>query len=101
MTYPVEMFVHIMEFKDAQPTQTGLVPESQIDVPDQGGTDKLIQSVLNHIPDPKYSSKGSNAALGGKTDPPASLNVPGISLSTVVWPKDSLVLNVNYTQFGL
>ena len=57
-----------------QPGQTGLNPEDPTPLDGSDPETKLIKSVLNHIPDPKYTDK--NAVMGGDTDPEASMNVP-------------------------
>ena len=57
-----------------QPGQTGLNPEDATPLDGSDPETKLIKSVLNHIPDPKYTDK--NAVMGGDTDPEASMNVP-------------------------
>ena len=77
LTYPVEMFIHIMEFKNAQ-NPNGIGPDYE-NTGGENGVDpsaKLIKCVLGHIPDPKYSDAPDG-------DPPPSINTPGLATSSI------------------
>lgn len=70
LTYPVEMFLHIMEFKNSQPKEAS----AEVEV-EEG--DPITRSVISHIPDPKYpAGKAGKAAKEAGADPPAALNPP-------------------------
>ena len=79
LTHPVEMFIHIMEFKNAQ-NPNGIGPDYE-NTGGENGVDpsaKLIKCVLGHIPDPKYSDAPDG-------DPPPSMNTPGLVINSILF----------------
>ena len=75
LCYPVEMFVHIMEFKSGQ----------------EGSDDcKMAEDILNHIPDPKLD--------GQDQTPTASLNVPAAIWKHKILAKHSQQTPLSWTS---